>query len=223
MSESIESRRSGRIELAVAIVLSCATLASTWCGYQATEWAHIQDDRRSEADTAERESAEYTIVGLQTRTFDGIELLALWNAIRQNDTDAAAMIQRRLRPQLQKAVEASLAAGLLTDPTVATPMERPEYVLTEEKQAKQRRADAARMNTLAAEAGSVAGRYVSLTLLFASVLFFGGIAGSFTHRRIRIGLAVASLVLFLFTFGLLTRLPISSRIPADMGIASESK
>lgn len=203
------SERSGSVEMFVAIVLSCATLLSTWCGYQAKEWAYIQGSLQSAADTAEREAVEFTIISLQLRTFDGIEVLALWNAIRQDDAMAVKALRLRMRPQLQAAVEASLAAGILEDPTVAGPMQRPEYVLAEELRAKQGRENAMRLNSEASEAGRAAGQYVMLTLMFASVLFFGGIASSFTHRRIRIGLAGVSLLLFLWTMGMLIQLPLS--------------
>lgn len=197
----------GRLELAIAVILSLATLASTWCGYQSKQWGGVQGSKQAAADTAERQAAEDTIVGLQLRTFDGIELLSYWSALRQKDTQTMETIIARMRPALRKAVEASIAAGVLTNPEVAGPLKRPEYVLAEEQDARRLRDEAVQLNSDARKAGETAGEYVVLTLMFASVLFFGGITGTFTAKRVRIGLAWVALALFIFTTVVLAGLP----------------
>jgi hypothetical protein len=50
--------------------------------------------------------------------------------------------------------------------------------------------------------------YVLLTVIFASVLFFGGIARAFDSRRLRIILAALAVLLFLGTLVALTTMPI---------------
>ena len=201
-------RGRGRLELAVAIVLSLATLASTWCGYQASEWAGSQSEDQATADTAERQAAEDTIVGLQLRTFDLLEVRDYWVALRENDTKTRDTIFLHMRPQLRKAIEACLAAGILQDPRLPGPLQRPEYVLTEDVNAKRLRAEAHDLNQAAKIAGHNSGQYISLTLMFASVLFFGGITGTFTVRRVRVGLGGIALLLFLFTLTMLIQLPV---------------
>jgi hypothetical protein len=208
---AVESdRRRGRLELALAIILSLATLASTWCGYQSSRWGGVQRARQAAADTAERKSAEDVIVGFQLRTMDGLQMLAYWDALRKKDTETMEALFSHIRPALQKAIEASLAAGVLHDPKVTGPLQRPEYVLEVEQEAKQLRVEAARLQDEAREAGQASGSYVSLTLLFASVLFFGGITGTFTSRHVRLGLGGIALLLFLVTFLMLIRLPLAA-------------
>lgn len=203
-----KDRQQGRLELAIAIILSLATLGSTWCGYQSGLWGGVQNSKQSEADTAERQAAEDTIVGLQLRTFDAMELQEYWSAIRESDAKTREALFFRMRPQLQRAVKASLAAGVLDYPEVVGPLQRPEYILSEEQNAKRLRADATASHTAAVGAGLTSGRYVSLTLMFASVLFFGGISGTFAVRQVRVGLAGLSLVLFLVTTAILIELPV---------------
>jgi len=203
-----KDRRRGKLELALAIILSLATLASTWCGYQARLWGGVQSTKQAAADTAERQSAEDTIVGLQLRTFDGIVLLNLWSALRQKDTQTSDAILARMRPELRKALEASLAAGMLTNPEVAGPLQRPEYILTEEQDAKRLREEARQLHTAAQGAGQACSKYVLLTLMFASVLFFGGITGTFSSRRVRNGLGCVALVVFIITITFLIGLPV---------------
>jgi hypothetical protein len=161
------------------------------------------------ADTAERRAAENTIVALQLRNFDGTALLQYWEALRANDPETRDAIFVRLRPQLQRAIQASLAAGVLHDPEVAGPLQRPEYVLGEEQAAQTHREEAAQAKALAQRASDKANAYVSLTLMFASVLFFGGIAGTFTSVGVRNGLGSVAVMLFLATVTMLAQVSVS--------------
>lgn len=202
-----KDKRRGRLELLVAIILSLATLASTWCGYQARQWGGVQATNQVTADTAERQAAENTILAMQMRTQDGLVLLEYWRALRQGDSKTCEILKFHMRPQLQRAIDASVAAGLLTNPDLPGPLQRPEYALEEEQEAKSQREKAGQLRAASVAGGHRAGQYVLLTLMFASVLFFGGIAGTFTERRIRSGLAVVALVLFVFTVYRLAGLP----------------
>lgn len=201
-------RRRGRLELILAIILSLATLCSTWCGYQANQWGGKQSGSQAAADTAERKAAEYTIVALQLRTFDGISMLEYWRELRQNDAESQEALRARMRPQLRAAIDAALADGMLHDPSKPGPLQRPEYALAEEQSAAQSREEAAQHRQAAVRAGTASDAYVVLTLMFASVLFFGGITGTFTARRVRIGLGWVALLLFLIALAQLVRLPV---------------
>ncbi|MBS0197188.1 MAG: hypothetical protein JSR77_10560 [Planctomycetes bacterium] len=194
-----KDNRRGWLELAVAIILSLATLASTWCGYQARQWGGVAGSSQVAADTSERQAAEFTILALQLRTQDGLLLLEYWRAMREQDVKTAETIKAHMRPVLKAAVEATLAAGILTNPQVTGPLQRAEYALPEETRAAAEREKAGQMRAKAASAGERANQHVLLTLMFASVLFFGGISSTFTERRVRIGLAVVALLLFAFT------------------------
>lgn len=202
--------RRGRLELVLAIILSLATLASTWCGYQARQWGNLQSNNQSSADTAERKAAEDTIVGLQHRTFEAMELSAYWTALRQKDTATQETLLARMRPGLRKALELSIAEGVLTDNRVPGPFKRAEYTLPEDVNAQTLRQKAVDLVSAAQVAGRAGGDYVLLTLMFASVLFFGGISGTFTARRVRIGLTAAALLLFIAAAAVLITLPVCS-------------
>ncbi len=200
-------RRRGRLEVVIAIVLSLATLASTWCGYQVRQWGGAQGANQAAADTAERQAAENTIVGLQLRTQDGLVLLEYWRALRQGDAKTTETIESHMRPSLRASLRASIEGGVLANPEVPGPLQRAEYVLAEEQEASAQRERAGVARSAAAAAGKVAGEYVLLTLMFASVLFFGGIGGTFTSRRVRVGLACVAMALFVITAAMLVGLP----------------
>ncbi len=204
------NQKRSRLELAMAIVLSLATLASTWCGYQATLWTGAAGDAQSTADTHERDAATATIEGLQMRTFDAVEILAYWTALRANNERDRDAVFSRMRPELQRALQASLDAGVLTDPKVAGPFRRSEYDLEEDRQAAEHRRKAAEKREEARVAGQRASAYILMTLLCASVLFFGGITGTISSRRIRLTLGVAAILLFSVTLVVLATLPVAT-------------
>lgn len=207
---AIESRgRRGRFELTIAILLALTSLASTWCGYQASNWGSSQIQSQDAADTAERQAAEDTIVALQLRNFDGITMLSYWEAIREGDVQTQQAHLARMRPQLRAAIEAALAGGILTDPSVPGPLQRPEYRLAEEDNARARREDAARLRSSVQTAGRASADYVLLTLMFASVLFFGGVTGTLDSQRARRFLGGAAVLIFLIAIVRLTFLPVS--------------
>lgn len=203
------SGRRGRFELIIAILLALTSLASTWCGYQASNWGSSQLLIQDAADSAERQAAEDTIVALQLRTFDGISMLSLWEAIRNGDESAQRAHLSRMRPQLRLAIEAALADGVLTDPTVPGPLQRPEYHLAEEESAKAGRAEAARLRSSVQVAGRASADYILLTLMFASVLFFGGVTGTLGSPRARRFLGGAAVLIFVIAIVRLTVLPVS--------------
>ena len=208
LSRVEKDRGRGKLEVVIAVILSLATLGSTWCGYQARQWGGTQSSNQGAADTAERQAAENTIVGLQMRTQDGLVLLEYWKALRAGDTQMSETIRLHMRPQLQKALQASVDAGILKDPSVAGPLQREEYVLAEEQAAAVQREAAHQHHKAGAAAGKTTGGDVLLTLMVASVLFLGGCGGRFTQRRIRNVLAGVALALFAVTLVMMLGLPV---------------
>jgi hypothetical protein len=189
-------QRSSGVQALMAVILSLATLTSTWCGYQAARWSGLQTSLQSSADTAERQAAENTIVGLQIRTQDEIGLLEYWRAHRQGDERTKSLIELRMRPELKAATEAAIREGIFTNPAVKGPLMRPEYQLEVETLAAARRQDAAKWNAEGNVAGRISNDYVLLTLTLASVLFIGGVSSTFSRPLIRKGLGAIALLVF---------------------------
>lgn len=201
-------RRSGRMQAVIAIILSLATLTSTWCGYQAARWSGVQSGLQSDADTAERQAAENTLVGLQIRTQDEILLLEYWRAHRDGDERTKSLIEVRMRPELKAATEAAIREGIFQNPSVKGPLQRPEYRLEPETIAAARRSDAATWSNQAGVAGRVSNEYVLLTLMLASVLFIGGVSTTFSRPLVRKTLSVIALIVFVVAVVRVLRLDI---------------
>ncbi len=209
LAASEAGRRRGAMEPLVAVVLSLATLSSTWCGYQATLWNRVSGAAQGAADRLDREATASTIAALEHQTFDAVAVMAYWQAMRDHkDADRDALFTH-MRPQLQKALQVSLAEGFLDDPKVVGPFQRPEYLLDEAARASELRTKASEKSSAARDAGQNAGAFILLTLMFAPVLFFGGIRGTLASQRIRVMLAVTSLLLYLATLALMLTLPVA--------------
>ena len=63
------------VEIACAVVLSLAMLASAWCAFQSTLWSGVQTFRLAAANKAGRESSKFTLAALQMRAFDAAMLI----------------------------------------------------------------------------------------------------------------------------------------------------
>jgi hypothetical protein len=204
----VSSRRSTGLQTLTAVILSLATLMSTWCGYQASRWSGVQGSMQSTADTAERQAAENMLAGLQIRTQDGLLLLEFWRAVRTGDEATRQMLMSRMRPELQSAVEASIRQGILKDPKVVGPLHQPEYVLESETRASADRDLAKRANAISDAAGGTSSSYVLLTLLLASTLFIGGISGTFSRQALRRALAYVAVLVFTLSAVRMSLLPV---------------
>jgi hypothetical protein len=196
-------------EIACAIVLALATTASAWCAYQSKLWGGAQMARANAAVRAGREGAVNSLAAVQARTFDASMFIAFMQARFERNSTLEAFLAQRFRPDMKPAVEAWLKLDPLNNPAgPPSPFRMAEYALAET-------AEVARQAELAAKAMAAAGQarrfsddYVLLTVIFASVLLFGGIARAFDSRRLRIVLAALAVLLFLGTLVALTTMPI---------------
>jgi len=207
--EGVENQqRQGQLELVLVIVLALTALASTWCAYQSQLWNGVQIVRLADAEIASQEARSQAMISIQRRTNDGLVVLHFMDAMQRNDIKASEAIRRRIQSPLREALEASLALDVMNNPDVPGPLRMPQYRLIEEEQARKAQDRALELRGQAQAAGTHGDTYVLLTLLFASVLFFGGITGTFRSRRLRIGLAGIACVMFLTTVGFMTTMPV---------------
>jgi hypothetical protein len=196
-------------EVACAMVLALATTASAWCAYQSKLWGGAQMTRANAAVKAAREVAVHTLAATQTRAFDASMFITYMQAKLNSNQVMEAFLAQRFRADLKPALEAWLKLEPMNNPAAPpSPFHMPEYVQKEQ-------AEIARLESVAAEAGVRSRQarqnsddYVLLTVLFASVLFFGGIARAFDSRGLRMVLAGLAVALFLGTLAGLITMPI---------------
>ena len=203
------AQRKAGFEIACAIVLALATTASAWCAYQSKLWGGVQAAQAGAAVRAGREGAVNSLAAMQLRAFDASMFIAYMQARFERNTDMDAFLFQRFRPEMKSAMEAWLKLDPLTNPAAPpSPFRMAEYAQAET-------AEGARQAELATKAMAATGAarrnsddYVLLTVIFASVLFFGGIARAFDSRSLRTTLAALAVLLFLGTLIALSSMPI---------------
>jgi hypothetical protein len=194
------------IELAEAALLSAVALMTAWSGYQAALW-----DSRSAYDYGRASALGVTAQAAQTRS--GQEMLydaATFNqwlaAASAGNSQLAALLTRRFRPEYKTAFDAWLKTDPLHNPDApASPAAMPEY----------KNASADKAAVLTQQAGAhfnsgghdreVGDDYVRVTVVLAIVLFLTALSQRFSVPRIRLAmLLLAGAVLAFAVYALAT-------------------
>jgi len=186
------------IEFVSAMVLALATVATAWCAYQSTLWGGDETKFRAAANTATTRAGQASSAALQQTSFHASLFVDWAAAISTENQMLADFLYQRFPPTLKTASDAWLATQPLQNPDApSSPFVMPEYQLPERAEAAAWAAEATVQWEQAETADQIADRYVLLTVLFASVLFFAGIAGKFQSRLIDIAMLALGLLVLL--------------------------
>jgi hypothetical protein len=182
--------RDRRVELIAAIMLSIATVVTAWSAYQATRWSGDQAENYVQASATRTESVRASTEANRQVLID-VDTYLNWLDARQTGDHALANdIHVRMRQEFLPAFDAWLAtapAGSIPD---GTPFELPEYRLAAEAEAKRLETKAAALFEDGNESNQVSDDFVLAAVLFASVLFFSGLAGTFDSLRAQLFLLI---------------------------------
>jgi hypothetical protein len=205
MSSPDRVQRDRRVELIAAVLLSIATVVTAWSAYQATRWSGEQADNYSVASARRTESVRASTLVNRQVLIDVTVYLDWLNAWQTGDEELEALLRSRMRPEFLPAFEAwlgDLGPGVIP---AGTPFTQPEYVLAAEEESAELEAEATLAIDAAREANQVSDDFVLAAVLFASVLFFSGLAGTFDSFRAQvILLALAGVMLVMGTVIVLT-------------------
>ncbi len=207
--ETEVSRFDRWVEFLAAVVLSLATVATAWAGYQAALWGGDQTEHMAAANVATVRAAQISNEALQLTSLHANLFVAWVTAISDDKQELADFLYARFPTELKVASDAWIATDPRQNPDAPlSPFAMPEYQLAQNQQAAELRQVADEEMALADHADDVSDRYVLLTVIFASVLFFGGISGKFQSKSVDVAmLALASLV-FLVGLTILVTFPI---------------
>jgi hypothetical protein len=198
-------RRDRRVELIAAIMLSIATVVTAWSAYQATRWSGDQAENYTQASATRTESVRNSTLANRQILIDVDTFLNWLDAMQSGDPDLADDIHDRMREEFLPAFNAWLAtapAGTIPD---GTPFELPEYRLAAEQEAKRLETEAGTLFKEGNESNRVGDDFVLAAVLFASVLFFSGLAGTFDSLRAQLFLLIlGGLMLVIGTIIVLT-------------------
>jgi hypothetical protein len=129
------------------------------------------------------------------------------DAEQSGDHALADDIHVRMRQEFLPAFDAWLAPGPAGSIPDGTPFELPEYRLAAEERAKRLEAKAAALFEDGNESNEVGDDFVLAAVLFASVLFFSGLAGTFDSLRAQLFLLILGGVMLLIGTVIVVTLP----------------
>ena len=209
MSEQTQEtrRRDRRVELIAAIMLSIATVVTAWSAYQATRWSGDQAEDYTSASATRTESVRASTEANRQVLIDVATFLNWLDAEQSGDHALADDIHARMRKEFLPAFDAwhaTAPAGSIPD---GTPFELPEYRLAAEERAKRLEAKAAALFEDGNQSNEVGDDFVLAAVLFASVLFFSGLAGTFDSLRAQLFLLILGGVMLLVGTVIVVTLP----------------
>jgi hypothetical protein len=200
-------RRDRRVELIAAIMLSIATVVTAWSAYQATRWSGDQAEDYTSASATRTESVRASTEANRQILIDVATFLNWLDAEQSGDHALADDIHARMRKEFLPAFDAwhaTAPAGSIPD---GTPFELPEYRLAAEERAKRLEAKAAALFEDGNQSNEVGDDFVLAAVLFASVLFFSGLAGTFDSLRAQLFLLILGGVMLLVGTVIVVTLP----------------
>jgi hypothetical protein len=197
--EAKDKRRHKSIEIASAILLSLAMIASAWCAYQSARWSGVQSIRYNEASAARATATEYHVWSTWRSQADIV-------AFNDYQLERLAGNQEAMDYFRENVFSDDLRAAFTewetTDPYVNpdapdTPFDISDYeypwynvALANEQEAQGKVEDAKQAN-------QQSDNYVLLTVLFAAVLFFAGISTKFDSLNLKIMTLTAGAIVFI--------------------------
>src|SRR4051794_24870783 len=96
-------------EVVATVLLSLATLGSTWSAYQAALWSSHQATRFSEASTARTRSEGAATRAVQLTALDAGMFIEYAMALGEHRDQVARFLFKRFRPEMKVAVDAWLS------------------------------------------------------------------------------------------------------------------
>jgi hypothetical protein len=210
---STETDRQARLnrilEIISAILLSLATVGSAWCAYQSARWNGVQAISFSAANGARTESVRMSNEALQLTSIDVGMFTQLAAAYSEENEFLFSFIMDRFRPEMKPAVEAWIATEPLKNPQApSSPFAMAEYTSAAQDEADRLLGVAEQRLEEAQAANQTSDNYVLLTVMFASVLFFGGISTKFDMFKIRAALIAFAFLIFAAGIVILATYPI---------------
>jgi hypothetical protein len=178
--------------------MALSTVASAWCAFAAQRWAGVEAEMYSRADAARSETLRLNEEANRAFLLDFTVFLEYFSATLDGRPALANELYRRFLPDLKSATDVWLATNPWEAPEAALlPFELPEYQSGERTESARQAALADEFAAKAHEANDRTDNFLGLTVIFAVILFIGGVGSKFDVRGLRIASFVVALVLLL--------------------------
>ena len=192
-----DKRRHKWIEIASAILLSLAMIASAWCAYQAARWSGVQTNSYNEANAARATANEDHIWSVWRSQSDIIAFNDYQLERLEGNQEAMDYFRENIfSDELYAVFDEWEATDPYNNPDAPyTPFDMDEYQYPWYEEALAEEAEAQEKVQEARAANQQSDNYVLLTVIFATVLFFAGISTKFDSLNLKmITLAAGTLV-----------------------------
>jgi hypothetical protein len=190
-------------EFCAVLLLSLATVATAWSGYQAALWAGVQSQRYAQASTLRIHSQNQSTRAGQLRLDDLLIFNGWLEAHNNGDTKLARIYALRFRSEFVPAFHAWLAEHPFSrKPVHPSPLYEPQYHPAAIGMAAKLDDQADQRYEQGTSAKENDDKYILSTVFFAAVLFFSGISLRVDWRPLRSAVIVfgASMLLGGFIF-----------------------
>jgi hypothetical protein len=190
------------------LLIGIGTVATAWCGIQASRWNGEEARESRDASIARIDASQSFALGTQKFAYDANMATQYATAISEDNAELADFLRENLaRPDFVPVLERWEAAVRAGDPSFSIFTDE-EYIemLFADSTATAAESDAAleRRN----EASDNADDYLLMTLLTATALFFAGVTTSFASRPARLALLALAAIVITFTAARLIDLPV---------------
>ena len=210
-AEDLSDRRLRKwAELVETIILTLATFATAWAGYQASQWGNAASTLDLRA-TAQLIEASQQLGRAQQLELLDVGLFTDWvDATAAGDARLAGFYRDRFRDEFRPAFDAWLATRPLDNPDApSSPFVMPDYQLAAVAEAEALRDEAGRMSQTAEVVDGYADRYTLLTVILAAALLLAGLGNRFEWEELRAVIVGVALVVLLICVVTLLTLPIT--------------
>lgn len=209
-AEQLQDRRIRNwAELWETIIITLATVATIWAGYQAGEWNNAQLVHSNRGTILRIEASQSSARGFQARAID-VGLFTEWiDAYATGNTRVADFFRARFRDEFRPAFDAWLTA----DPFAQTdapdsPFDMPAYRVASLEQADALLEEAEQAGRESELAGGIADQYTLAVVVLAASLLLAGVANRFEWAELRAVVVAAALIVLLYSVITIIRLPV---------------
>lgn len=199
------------LELGAVVLLSLATLATAWSGYQAALWSGVQSQRYSQASALRVRADEDTVTAGQVHLGDLLLVNGWFDATETGNRKLAADYRQRFRPAFQPIFSDWLALHPLTNRSAPPgPTYMPQYHPAALTAAAADNARADRVFAEGTDAKTNDDDHILATVFFAAVLFLAAVSLRLEWIRLRIAVLALGSAVFLGALVFVLTLPTAS-------------
>jgi len=203
-----EPRLRRRVEVATAVLLAVAAVATAWASYQASRWRGEQSLAQAKASATRIESTRSSDLANGQTEIDVATFIQWSDAMLHDDTTAEDYYRDRFRDEFAVAFDAWLALDPVQDASAPpTPFAMSDYVLAAREEADRLQGEAEASSADAQDDVQKADNYMLCVVLFAASLFFAGISTRLRSTTTRLAILGLGYVIFLGAFGWMLTFP----------------